>query len=213
MFTYLFFDLDGTLTDSADGIINSVLYTLKKWGIDETDREKLRKFVGPPLKDSFAKYYGFKPEEMDRMLSVYREYFEERGMFENSVYPGIPELLAKLKAQGKKIVLATSKPEKYSIIILKHFGLYEYFDYFSGATMDEKRVEKADIIEYGIETIGIADRSQVLMIGDREHDIIGAKKAGVKSCGVLYGFGDLEELLAAGADFIVDTPEDIGKIV
>ena len=209
MFDYVFFDLDGTLTDSGEGIMNSVQHVLEHWGIEEPDRGKLRRFVGPPLVDSFAKFYGFPEERMSEMLRVYREYYTDKGMFENEVYEGIPELLKGLRAKGSKLVVATSKPELYSVEILKHFGLFEYFEYVSGATMDEKRVKKDEIIEFALNALGITDRSRCVMVGDREHDIIGAKHAGIASAGVLYGYGDLEELLAAGADFIADTPADL----
>lgn len=205
---YFLFDLDGTLTDPGLGITNSVMYALRKFGIETEDRASLYKFIGPPLKDSFLRFYGFTDEQGDLAVGYYREYFRAGGIFENEVYEDIPELLKKLKEKGKKVVLATSKPETFAIEILKHFGLYEYFDFVAGATMDETRNKKADIIRYAMEECGI-EPPDALMIGDREHDIIGAKANAIASLGVLYGYGSEEELRSAGADYIAAKPMDI----
>lgn len=209
MFKYYFFDLDGTLTDPGIGITNSVMHALKAYGISVEDRSTLYSFIGPPLKDSFMKYYGFSEDKASEAISYYREYFSTRGLFENEMYEGIPDILCKLKSRGIKLILATSKPDEFSIRILKHFGLLEYFDFIAAATMDEKRTSKAEVITYAIESLDIKDRSEVLMIGDREHDIKGAKANNIMSAGVLYGYGDLYELKEAGADYIVETPEGL----
>ena len=209
MFKYYFFDLDGTLTDPGIGITNSVMHALKAYGISVEDRSTLYSFIGPPLKDSFMKYYGFSEDKASGAISYYREYFSTRGLFENEMYEGIPDILCKLKSRGIKLILATSKPDEFSIRILKHFGLLEYFDFIAAATMDEKRTSKAEVITYAIESLDIKDRSEVLMIGDREHDIKGAKANNIMSAGVLYGYGDLYELKEAGADYIVETPEGL----
>lgn len=209
MFKYYFFDLDGTLTDPGIGITNSVMHALKAYGISVEDRSTLYSFIGPPLKDSFMKYYGFSEDKASEAISYYREYFSTRGLFENEMYEGIPDILCKLKSRGIKLTLATSKPDEFSIRILKHFGLLEYFDFIAAATMDEKRTSKAEVITYAIESLDIKDRSEVLMIGDREHDIKGAKANNIMSAGVLYGYGDLYELKEAGADYIVETPEGL----
>ena len=209
MFKYYFFDLDGTLTDPGIGITNSVMHALKAYGISVEDRSTLYSFIGPPLKDSFMKYYGFSEDKASEAISYYREYFSTRGLFENEMYEGIPDILCKLKSRGIKLILATSKPDEFSIRILKHFGLLEYFDFIAAATMDEKRTSKAEVITYAIESLDIKDRNEVLMIGDREHDIKGAKANNIMSAGVLYGYGDLYELKEAGADYIVETPEGL----
>ena len=208
---YLFFDLDGTLTDPGLGITNSVMYALAKFGIYE-ERSELYKFIGPPLLDSFREFYGFSEEDSLKALSYYREYFGEKGLFENEVYDGIRELLEELREAGHHLLVATSKPTFYSEKILNHFGLDKYFEYLSGCSMDEKNSPKADIIRKALSVCKAAPED-VLMIGDRKHDIIGAKANGVKSIGVLYGYGDLTELTLAGADHIAETVEDIKQFI
>lgn len=213
MYKYILFDLDGTLTDPGIGITNSVMYALEKFGIEVSDRASLYKFIGPPLLDSFQNYYGFTKEESELALKYYREYFKPHGLYENEVYNGVEDLLKNLKAKGKTIIVATSKPEEFAVEILKHFNLYQYFDFVGGASMDEKRVKKADVIAYALEKCNVVDLSSVVMIGDREHDVYGAKQIGVDSIGVLYGYGDYEELQKAGADHIVSTPEEILSVI
>ena len=211
-FKHIFFDLDGTLTDSGEGIMNSVAYSLKKFGIEETDREKLRSFIGPPLFASYIREYGFDHEKAILAVEYYREYFAPKGIFENRAYDGIPELLSELKKDGRMLYLATSKPEPYALQIVKHFGLYEYLDGLFGSTMTEERTKKEEVVAYALENTGIAS-TDVVMIGDRNHDIIGAKANGVASIGVLYGYGDRKELDEAGADVIATTVEDLKRIL
>lgn len=213
MYNVILFDLDGTLTDPGAGITNSVAYALKKWNIEVTDRSTLYKFIGPPLQESFAVYYGLSEEDSWKSVEYFREYFREKGIFENEVYPGIEELLKSLKAAGKTVIVATSKPQDFAVQILEHFQLDQYFDVIAGASMDETRVKKAEIIEDGLAAAGITDLSSVVMIGDREHDVFGAKQMGVDSIGVLFGYGSREELTAAGATYIAETVEDILKLL
>lgn len=203
------FDLDGTLTDPGTGITNSVAYALKKYGIEISDRTELYKFIGPPLLESFEKYYGFSKEQAREAVDFYREYFRDKGIFENMPYDGVKELLEELKKSGRKIVLATSKPEEFAVRILEHFDLMQYFDVAAGASMDETRTKKAQVIAYALEQCKITDLSQVVMIGDREHDIIGAKQIGIDSIGVLFGYGNREELQKAGATYIAERVDDI----
>ena len=209
MYNTIFFDLDGTLTDPGIGITNSVAYALSKWNITINDRSELYKFIGPPLMDSFATYYGFSNEQCQSALGFYREYFRDRGIFENRVYDGIPELLSTLKKKGKRIVLATSKPEEFAVTILKHFDLYRYFDFVSGASMDETRNKKPDVISYALENLGFPVTKEILMVGDREYDVLGAAQFKIDSVGVLYGYGNREELQNAGATYIADNVSDI----
>ena len=210
----ILFDLDGTLTDPGEGLTNSVMYALKKFNIKVTDRSELYKFIGPPLLDSFEKYYGFTPDESKQALLYYREYLTKGGMFENSVYDGIENLLQSLRERGKKLYVATSKPEVYSKQILNHFGLSKYFDFIGGSTLDEKgRIHKADVIEYVLENARIDDRKSTIMIGDRYFDIEGAKKCGLDSVGVLYGYGDIDELNASKATYIAEKAEDIESFI
>ena len=213
MYKYILFDLDGTLTDPGLGITNAVMHALKKFNIEVADRSELYKFIGPPLLDSFAKYYGMSNEECQLALQYYREYFKPYGLYENTVYDGIEVLLAELKNKGYKLALATSKPEPFAVEILRHFKLDQYFDFIGGATMDEKRVRKAEVIAYVLESCAITDLSSVIMVGDREHDVLGAKEVGLACIGVLYGYGGREELEAAGASVIVENPEDILKTI
>ena len=212
-YDYILFDLDGTLTDPGIGITNSVMYALKKFNIDVPDRTALYKFIGPPLKGSFEEFYNFTPDQSEQAVSYYREYFRKQGMLENVVYDGIPEMLDHLKASGKKLIVATSKPEAFTLEILRHFRLYDYFDFIAGATMDDTRNKKADIIRYALESCGITNKVSAIMIGDRKHDIIGAKENGLDSIGVLFGYGDRKELTDAGATFIAVSAEEVEKLL
>ncbi len=207
----ILFDLDGTLTDPAQGIINSVIYSLRKMGIEETDRESLKKFIGPPLADSFREYYILSDEKAVQAVEYYREYFKVKGMFENSVYDDIETLLKSLNDKGKTLIIATSKPEEFSLQILEHFDLSKYFKYIAGATLDGSRSAKADVIKYALEKCGITDKEHTIMIGDRKHDIIGANENGIDSIGVLFGYGDIDELKNAGASYIAESVLDIEK--
>ena len=213
MYDTILFDLDGTLTDPGEGIINSVLYALNKYEIHIEDKTDLYKFIGPPLVDSFKIYFGFSEEKSMQAVEYYREYFKEKGMFENTVCDGIEDLLESLKAADKKLIAATSKPEPFAVKILEHFSLAGYFDFIAGATMNSQRIKKAHIIEYALNCCNINDLSGVVMVGDREHDIIGAKTVGIDSIGVLFGYGSREELVRAGASYIAEKTEDIYKIV
>ena len=206
---YVFFDLDGTLTESAPGITNSVSYALSKFGISVRDKTALQKFIGPPLLDSFMNYYDMTKEEAGQAIEYYREYFGERGLFENSVYAGVYDMLSELKKDGKKLFVATSKPEPYTFRILDHFDLMKFFDIVAGATMDGSRCRKSDVLKYAIEKADIKDLSKAVMIGDRENDITGAKNNKIRSIGVLYGYGDETELTLAGADYIAKTPCEV----
>ena len=208
MYKHILFDLDGTLTDPMLGITNAVMYALEKFGIHTEDRTTLYKYIGPPLIYSFTNFAGLSEEDARKAVVYYREHYAPVGKFENTVYDGIPELLEKLKGMGKDIVLATSKPEPFSIDILKHFDLFDYFDFVAGSTLDETRTKKEEVIAYALKEHNI-DINDAIMIGDREHDIIGAKKNGLKSMGILYGYGSEEELRAAGADYIAKNVEDI----
>ena len=212
-YTHIFFDLDGTLTDPGLGITNSVAYALERYGIHVDDRKRLYPFIGPPLVDSFMRFYGFSAPDARAAVDVYREYFADRGIFENEVYPGIPALLARLRAAGLKLVMATSKPEPFAERIAEHFGIAEYFDCIAGAAMDETRTQKWEVIEYALERCGVTDRVRVLMVGDREHDVLGAARCGIRCLGVLYGYGSEAELTAAGACAVVPTAEAVGDYI
>ncbi len=204
---YLLFDLDGTLTDPKEGITNSVAYALRQYGIIE-DPDNLTRFIGPPLHIGMRDFYGFDEEKAFEAVAHYRVYFSDKGIFENAVFDGVPEMLDCLRKAGKTIILATSKPEIYARQILDHFELTPYFNHICGATMDGSRSAKSDVITYALETAGIADRSKALMIGDRHHDIEGGIQNGLETVGVLFGYGSRSELEAAGAHHIVaDIPQ------
>ncbi len=209
MYSTVLFDLDGTITESGIGITRSVAYALEKYGIHETDQAKLDSFIGPPLIDSFGRLYGFSPAQAREAVEAYREYYGTKGIFENRVYDGVEEMLRTLHEQGKRCILATSKPEHYAQQILAHFGLSRWFDVVAGATMDEKRTDKTSVIAYAMEKAGIVKKSTTIMVGDREHDVLGAKAHGLPCIGVLYGYGSRQELETAGADYLAETPLDI----
>ncbi len=205
----LFFDLDGTITDSAEGIINSVIYAMRKIGVEETDREKLYAFIGPPLVESFHSVYGIPKEECGHMVKLYREYYEEKGIYENKVYEDVPEVLKALNEAHKTVAMATSKPTKFAVQILDHFHLLQYFSYISGAKAGGEEGTKSEVIFKAIEMGGITDPSRVLMVGDRDLDVRGAKEAGIDSLAVLYGFGSSKELKDAQPTYLAKTVKDI----
>lgn len=213
MYNIVLFDLDGTLTDPGIGITNSVAYALKKYGIEVSDRETLYEFIGPPLHESFEKIYGFSKEQSKQAVNYYREYYKDKGIYENYVYDGIETLLKNLKAAGKMLLVATSKPEVYSKQILEHFNLAHYFSFIAGSNLDGTRTRKSEVINYALSSIKCSDFSQAVMIGDREHDIIGAEKIGIDSIGVLFGYGNYDELAAARATYIAGSVIDIQNII
>lgn len=212
-FSTVFFDLDGTLTDSKEGIIRSVVHALESLSCPIPPDAMLHQFLGPPLLHSFTQYAGLSEEDAHVAIDRYRERFSTVGLFENRVYDGIEPMLQSLTDAGKRLVVATSKPELFSVQILEHFGLAPYFARICGSNMNETRTRKDEVIAYALETCGVTDKSTVVMVGDRNHDVIGAKKNGLFSVGVLYGYGDREELASAGADAVVDTVADLGTFL
>lgn len=212
-YDYIFFDLDGTISDSAPGIVNSVIYALNHMGTEIKDRAQLKKFVGPPLAESFSKYYGYTPEQAGQAAKFFREYYQENGIFENTMYEGVDLLLDKLVSAGRVPVLATSKPEPFAKKILLRYGIDRYFHFVAGSTLDETRTRKEEVIAYALESCGIKDKSKVVMIGDRSHDVVGAKKNGLDCIGVLYGYGSREELEGEGVLCIAETINDLERIL
>lgn len=210
-YSNILLDLDGTIIDSEEGITRSVEYALSYWGIKVKDRKSLRCFIGPPLKDSFMHFCHFTEQQAQKAIEKYRERYGEKGIKENAVYPGIPEILTYWQKMGKKVMLCTSKPELFAREILDQLQLVSYFNFVGGATFDGSRNEKADVIAYVLETCAIKC-DEAVMVGDRKYDIIGAQKNGVRSAGVLYGYGNLQELMEAGADYILENPEDLKKL-
>lgn len=207
----ILFDLDGTLTESGEGIINCVQYALEKLGKKEEHPENLQCFIGPPLKEQFMKYAGLSEEEGEKAVVYYRERYTTTGIFENRLYPKIPELLELLKINNKILAVASSKPEVYVKQILEHFQIADYFTAIVGSELDGRRTEKAEVIEEALRRMHLEEeRDKVLMVGDRSHDVQGAISCGLQCIGVAYGYGSREELEKAGAVYIADSVEDLG---
>ncbi len=213
---YLLFDLDGTLTDPKVGITTCVQYALKSFGIEEQDLDKLESFIGPPLKDSFMQFYGLSGEQADKAVEKYRERFQDTGLFENEVYEGIPQMLANLKRKGVHLAVASSKPTVFVERILEHFEMKDFFEVIVGSELDGRRVNKDEVVAevlhqlFGTEQIAC---DKVYMIGDRKFDVEGARALGVESIGVSYGYGSLEELKEAGADYIVQSVSELNYVL
>lgn len=209
----LLFDLDGTITDSAEGIINSAIYALEQLNQPIPESKELYSFIGPPLKESFEKKCYLNEIEAELAVTYYREYYQKKGLYENKVYQGIPELLTHLNELGHQLYIATSKPEIFAQKILLHFELTDYFNGIYGASLDGKRSKKSDVIAYALEKAKLRMKNEIIMIGDRKHDILGGRENKIDTIGVLYGFGDKEELQKAQATYLVATPKEIVRIV
>lgn len=210
---YLFFDLDGTLTDPMLGITRSVQYALRHFGIEVTDLSTLCPFIGPPLKDSFREFYGMDDTRAEEAIALTREYFAPKGIFENELYAGIPQLLEALRQGGARMAMATSKPAPFARRIAEHFAIDRYFDLIEGSTLDGTRTTKSEVLRLTIEGLGVTDPAQAVMVGDRRFDIEGAAATGIESIGVLYGYGSREELEQAGATHIVADVGELGRLL
>ena len=206
MYQHILFDLDGTLTDPGLGIKNSIRYALTKQKRPIPDDTILNAFIGPPLIETFMKYCAVNRREAEALLADYREYFKEKGMFENKVYSDIPKMLEGLKNSGAHLYVATSKPEPFAKRILEHFDLARYFDFIGGSTLDETRTKKNEVIEYVLQKNCLSPED-CLMVGDRYYDIEGARKCGLKVAAVLFGYGDREELNPA--DHLISSPLEL----
>lgn len=208
---HILFDLDGTLTDPMMGITKSVRYALNYYGIEVKDLNDLLPFIGPPLRDSFKEYYGFDEAKANEAVEKYREYYKTDGIFDNKVYQGMVECLQTLKDNGKKLYVATSKPEFFAKQIIEHFSLSKYFEYVGGSEFNS-REKKAEVIEYVLKTNQI-DNDDVIMVGDRKHDIIGAHENKIPCVGILYGYGTEDELKQYQADYLVSTVEELTELL
>ena len=217
MFKYCLFDLDGTLTDSQEGITRSVQYALKAFGIDEPDLTKRSSFLGPPLQESFMEFYGFTKEDAEKAVGLYRERFAPIGIFENRVYPGIREMLEHLKEKGMHLAVASSKPEYYVRQILAHFDIEKYFEVIVGSELDGARSQKEEVVEEALKQLGVltipvdARKSSCAMVGDRKFDIQGAKAHSLTGIGVRFGYAPSGELEGEGADYIAETVEELAS--
>jgi len=209
----IFFDLDGTLTNPERGLVSSFAYGLSKMGVSYGERSRLKKYIGPPLREIWQTDYGFSPEEAEEAVRLFREYFSVYGWWDNELYDGIHEMLMLIKASGRRIALATSKPEIFAKKILALFDLTKYFDFVGGATNDKSRDQKWQVLEYGILSLGNPDRSGCILVGDRKYDAEGAQICGIDSIGVLYGHGSEEEVNSAGFTYVLKTPKDVAELL
>lgn len=210
MYKAILFDLDGTLTESGEGITKSVQYALEKLGKPVPPLEELRVFVGPPLMEQFMKYADLDEEGARLAVKYYRERYSAVGIFENRPYPGVEEMLAELRAKGYSLAVASSKPERFVLQILEHFQLSDYFDEIVGSEMDGRRTSKMEVIEEALARLNLSEhREQVVMVGDKEHDVLGARACKIPCVAVSYGYGTKEELLEAKPLKIVDSAAQI----
>lgn len=206
MIDHILFDLDGTLTDPAEGITGAVAYSLQKMGITPPPRKELECFIGPPLDEAYGSKFGLAGPELEQAVVYFREYFAPKGIWENELYPGIPEMLGTLKDKGFTLYVATSKPAQFATQILRHFHIDGFFTDVQGSPLTHHGLPKAEIIRMVLSGTDIAPHAAV-MVGDRKHDVLGAQQTGLSSVGVLYGYGSLEELQNAAADHIAsDVP-------
>lgn len=217
MVTCVLFDLDGTLTDSAPGIVNCLRYALDEMGVEHPDDATLATFLGPPLKFTFRDHFNMNAAQVDVAIAHYRVRYHDVGLFENSVYPGIPELLQRLSGQGVTLATSTSKPTESATRILEHFDLAKYFAFIGGASMDMSRNSKAEVIAHTREALAAQGLNLAgtpfTMVGDREHDVLGAAHFGIPAIGVLWGYGSRAELEGAGASAIAETAEQLGDML
>ena len=216
-YSNVFFDLDGTITEPVNGITNAIIYSLKKYNVEVADRTSLYKFIGPPLRDSYRKFYGFSEEQAEEAVAFYREYYSTKGILENDIMPGMTEAMDRLKKAGCRLYVATSKPEIYARQILEHLKLDEYFDIIAGSLLDGSRDKKELVIQYLLDSSGIGCTpdgiKNTVMVGDRKFDIIGARHFGMDNIGVTFGYGDREEFEACGTMKIVDTAEEMADYI
>ncbi len=213
MRSYILFDLDGTLTDPGPGITNSVAYALEKFAIHPQSREELYPYIGPPLTVSFQEYHGLSPQQAETALGYYREYFADKGIFENAVYEGIPAMLERLQNAGATLMVATSKPEEFTHRILEHFDLAKYFAFVGGNTLDEARPTKEAVLRHIMTQYPAISPESTVMVGDRCFDVEGAAAVGLPAVGVLYGYGSRKELMDAGAVVLAKDVTELHKIL
>lgn len=211
------FDLDGTLSDPASGLVDGFVYAFKKMGVDYGEREALKRFIGPPLIETWMPEFGFSYEEAERAVILFREFYNIYGWWDNKIYPGIRELLAELKARGKTVVLTTSKPEDTAEDVLALFDIRKYFDFVGGASSHKTRERKSEVIEYVLDTLGVGksaeERAKVVLVGDRVYDAKGAAECGIASVGVLWGHGSEREIAESRFTYTAKTPSDVLDIV
>lgn len=211
-YDYILFDLDGTLTDSKPGIIECIAYALEKENVPYTN-QLLDKMVGPPFRVSMHDFLGLEMPEIEKLIGIYRGVYEEYGYKNCKVFEGVEQMLSALKNAGKVLGVATSKPIKFTQMIMRDFDLGKYFDYVAGASSDASKEAKSDVIQGALENLGVKDKSKVLMVGDRLYDIEGAHMQGIDCAAVLYGYGSKEEFEEYKAEYILAAPDDVVKLV
>lgn len=207
-YNHIFFDLDGTLADSKEGITNSISSALAHYGITADDA-LLSKCIGPPLRESFTRFFNFTEDDVDEVIRLFRKYYAESGVFESSLYDGVREMLEALRAEGKELILATSKEEDFARQILDNFKITHLFSFVSGADLDSGRLSKGAVLRHVLDNHKIESLNRCVMVGDREHDVDGAHKIGITCASVLYGYGSKQELQEAGADFFIDSVDEL----
>ncbi len=207
-FASVLFDLDGTLTDPAAGITRSIQAALHTLGIEEPDPKRLYSFIGPPLEETFRVGYALSPKQVEKAIACYRAYYQQTGIWEHQVIPGVATMLAALRKAGKTLLVASSKPEIFVRQILEHDQLAPFFTFAGGSELDGRRAQKEEVVRYVLQQSGVS-RLSAVMVGDRKYDIWGARKNAIASIGVLYGYGDQAELLEAGADALAGTVEQL----
>lgn len=212
-YSHIFFDLDGTLTKSEFGVIDSVIYALRRMGIEEENRESLKRFIGPPLFESFREFYQMSEADADRAVAYYREIYEAEGIYQSPLYEGVEEMLDALKKAGKHLVVVTSKPDKMAEKVLSSLKIRTYFDGVAAPENQDRHSDKSVLIGKALQMCGLRDGSAAIMVGDRHFDIDGAVTAGIDSVGVLYGYGSLDELEGAGASFLAESPAGLVELL
>ena len=209
----IWMDLDGTLVDSQQGIVRGVQLALEHFGLQEENLQALRRFIGPPLLDSFQEYYDLSPLQAQQAVECYRAYYRQEGIFLNTLYSGVEDFLREMSALGKPLYVASSKPEEMVKIILNQHGIAHYFDGIYGASLDQSRTSKVQVLTYGLSRQPHIDREKAVMVGDRKYDVLGAAQVGMDCIGVLYGFGDVQELEEAGAVAVVSSLPELGQLL
>lgn len=212
-YDYILLDLDGTLTDSAPGIINSLTHAIEKFKMPVPPMTELMKCLGPPLSWSSHNILGFPEERFPEVFEAYLEYYEPRGVYESSLYPGVLDLLGRLKGAGYGLCLASTKHVDFVYRVLDHFEITKFFDFITGSDVQNGRPDKSSVVRYIMDCLDIRDPGRALMVGDRFHDVVGAAAQGVKTCGALWGYGTKEELLSSGAAFTASTPEELANLL
>ena len=203
------FDLDGTLTDPAEGLLAGFVYAFRKLKIDYGEREALKRFIGPSLFDAWQTEFGFTPEQSRHAIDIFREYYNVYGWRENRVYDGIYDLLASLRELGYKLIVATSKPEGTAKRVLELFDLTKYFDFIGGACFDPSRDQKHKVLKYALDSVGVTDLSEAILVGDRVYDAEGARLVGIDSLGITWGHGSAEEIASSGFTHIANTTDEV----